>query len=409
MGIGTLFGLLLGLAFYVLGFGADWAANSTILGIILISVGLIFSFAPFFVLAFFWPALQEAEETIPRISELFLQDRPLKLVKSIFLLFPLLTFAFAIDIFFVHFFSARVLVSVWFLLFGLSLDAFAYLMNRISGFLNPFFVADLFTKEATRSIHEDKEIELYKWIDAQVEEGMSAINRRNESLCNHVCNNIQHIARVYLESAKVLPKLDESQKIPELGISDKVSYTLFYLLQHLEKINIASVDKGLESICNNNVTAVGKIVISAAKYDLSMVNYPLFFLGKFSVEAQKKGMLDVGTKSIVVLVEVARAILTEIDVTYLELREPFERLITQLDEVTKEMFRQDKSLNAKFLMQPFLDIKEMFETEKMRLHPDSEAIIQFINKSLEEYRALDTILRTAPPRPMKKASSEEDS
>jgi len=402
MGIGTIFGFLLAIYFYAFEFRQDWPANVELLGIAFIAVASIFILAPILASAFFWSPLQIAEQTItPRISDLFFQDRRLRITRIVLLLFPLITVAFILDLFLIHFFSISIVLSLWFFLFGVSLDALYFLFQRITGYLDPFYVSQLFTKEATKAIQEDRELDLYKWVDALAEEGIWAVNRSSEGVCNQVCNEIQKTARVFLESSKVLPHVEESKEIPELGVADKVSYTLFYLLDHLEKINTKAANKGLEAICNHIVTSTGKIVISSAKYDISMASYPLFCLGKFSIEAQKKGMPNVGTKAIVTLVEVAKTILGEIDVTYLELQEPFKKLVDQIDEVTKEMFKQDKSLSVKFLIQPFLEIKALFESEKMRSHPDSEAIIQHINRALAEYTALEAILRTAPPRPVK--------
>ena len=74
-------------------------------------------------------------------------------------------------------------------------------------------------------------------------------------------------------------------------------------------------------------------------------------------------------------------------------------LITQLHEITKEAFKQDKSINISMLTQPFRDMKAFFASEKLAQHQDTPVIVDRINQVIGEFDALEVILKTLPPIP----------
>lgn len=395
--IGTLIALIIALLLHFSSIGQEAMPNLPILGIILIAIATSFLFLPTLVLALAWSPLQNAEHHLtPRISQLFLKDRQMKVIHIVLLLFSLLSYIMAIDTLFLNVFNKNIIISIWIVFLGVSLDVLYHMQRRISAYLDPFHIASMFTHEAQLSIQNDKEEELCDWIDALSEMAIRSMNRSSTSLCIQVNNELQHTMKIFLNSSKSISH--SSQKVTEKseGI-DTVSYTLFFLLQRLEMINTKAASQQLEPVCSHMVTVLGKIVIDSAKYDMSMPTYPLHFLGKFAVQAQKRGVSDVGPKAILTLVEVARIILNEIDVTYLELQEPFFSLISQMNDITKEMFREDKTMSIKLLTQPFRDLREMFTSEKMAGQQDTPAILQKIDATLAEYEALESVMKTIPP------------
>ena len=54
-----------------------------------------------------------------------------------------------------------------------------------------------------------------------------------------------------------------------------------------------------------------------------------------------------------VLLEVARTIINEIDLTYYEIEDPFLSIINGLEVLSKEAFKRDKTININLLIQPF--------------------------------------------------------
>lgn len=395
--IGTLLSIVIALFLYFSHIGTFVVPNIEIMGVILIAVATLFLFLPTLALALSWAPLQHAEQHLtPRISEFFRKDRHIKIAHTILLLFPLLSYVLAIDVLFLQVFSRNVVLSLWIVLLGIALDALYFLIKRISSYLDPFYLVDILVHESNVSIQQDRELDLCYYIDALAEIGIRAIQRTSMSLCSHVVDAMQKVIKVFFESSKSIGHVSTSDGVKALGISDKISYTLFFLLQRLELINDKAAEQKLEPVCSNIVIALGKIVISSAKFDITVTNYPLHFLGRITLKSQDHGLTEVGHKAILTLLEVAKGILTEIDVTYLELKDPFFTLISQMHEIEKKMFKQDKTIKVQFLIQPFLELKELFQNEKMASHQDTAVIIQDINRVLAEFAALEEVLRSMP-------------
>lgn len=389
-------------ALFFIFFGSDREVSNPLgLGIVFTTFASLLMLVQALTLTTAMSPLQASKQLIsPRVIKLFKGDRTLKSLNILISLLAIISFAFALDTFSFNLFNKRYLIPVWFIMLGISVDAFNFSMRRIYGYLDPFFVISTLAREANSSIQNDQEAELCNSIDGLAEVGVKALSRHSTAVCNEVGNELQKIVRLIFESSKSISHhvADETQKT-SLESPDKVSYTLFFLLQRLEMLNDKAVELKLEPASSNLITVVGKIVISSAKYDLSMTSYPLHFLGRLALKAQRKGLIEVGQKAVCTLVEVAKIILDEIDVTYLELQETFFTLTTQLNEISKEMFRQDKTINIKILKQPFLDLKALFSSEKMAAHQDTPAIMKNIDLALGEYEALEAVMKTIPPIP----------
>lgn len=405
--IGTVIALIFALILHFSTIGQETIPNQPILGLILIAVATVFLIIPTLAIALSWSPMQHAEQQLtPRVSELFLKDRHIKLIGIILTLFPLLTYIMAIDVLFLNNFSKNLLIPAWIVMLGIALDAVWYLLRRVFQNFDPFSVVSMFTKEAEKSIQEDKDEELCSWIEALSEVGMRGLQRSSTSLCIQIDDDLQHIIKLFLKSAKSISHASLDEKIKD-GNIDKVSYTLFFFLQRLEMIQNKAIERRVEPVCSHLVTVLGKTVIDAAKYDITMAVYPLHFMGKFAAAAQQNGMAEIGQKAILTLLEVSRTILDEIDVKYVQLEAPFTSIINQMNTITKEMFRKDKTISVKLLTQPFRDLRTFFTSDKMASHQDSPAILQKIDAVLGEYDALDAVLRTMPPIPKVPPQSTE--
>lgn len=130
-----------------------------------------------------------------------------------------------------------------------------------------------------------------------------------------------------------------------------------------------------------------------------MVPFPTHFLTKFGLKALQHHFSEVTVLTTSTLQEIARTILTEIDITYSELQEPFQAIINGLDAIAKATFKKDKSTSIKVLVQPFVDLKALFQTEKMSKHPDTPVILSEIERVIEEFTVLEQVMRSIPPIP----------
>jgi hypothetical protein len=398
--IGTLVALVIAIFLHFSEIGRETLPNIGFLGIILITAGTIFLIFPALFLTISWIPVQKAEQnSTPRITELIGKDLHIKIALGILILFPILSYVIAIDVLSLGVFNRNNIVPFWIVLLGISIDAIYYLIKRISSYLDPFQVVEMLAKNAIAGIQQANEKTICNNIDAQSEIAIHAIDRQSTSLSLQSIDALQRTAKVFFESYKSIshPLKDDQDK--SLGINDTISYTLFFLLQRLELINEKAASRKLEPICSSIITSTGKITFYAAKYDLSIATYSLQFLGKFALVSLKQGIKETGPKAIITFLTVAESILKDIDITYLELQDPFISLIDQMQEVTKEMFRQDKKIDLALLKKPFLDLKEMFKTEKLSSHQDTPVILQEIDRVLSEYDALAAVMRARPPIP----------
>lgn len=396
--LGTLMALVVSGVVYWSGVSKEAFSTTPLLGLLLIGIPIVMLFFNIIVWVATWSPLQQAEQHLTsRVTELVRKDTSLRLSRSFSVIFPLISVFFVIDIWSLHLFQQDILLLIWLVLFGISIDMLHYLIRRVLSYLDPFRVLTIFTRQANKSIQNENELELCHWIDALAEIGVRAVERTSISLTNTVCNELQRIGRIFLESSKSIGHADAAAKVP--GGGDEVSYTLFFLLQRLEIINKKAAEQNLETVCSNISSVVGKLILAAAKYDISLTAYPIRCLGKFALTAENKGLTEIGTRATYTLLEVGKGIITENDITYAELQEPFLSLIAQMNEIAREMFRQDKTISIKLLKQPFLDLKDLFTSQKLENHPDTPPILRGIDNAIAEFDALDTMLRAIPAIP----------
>jgi hypothetical protein len=347
-----------------------------------------------------WRPLQGAEKNFtPRVTELFHQDRFIKITSASLELLPLVAFFIAFVLIIIDTSQRLNLLLLWVVLFGVTIDLTRMLIRRIQTYLNPFGVIELMTQAAKASVRNEKELELCDWIDGLTEIALKSILRSNTSLGCLAINELHVIANNFLTSSKSLSHHAQDAQSKQLGIQDKISYTLFYMYQRLEIINAKAVEHHLEPVCNSIIATLSKISIYSAKFDISLTSYPIHYLGKCAISCQQHQMPEVGIKAILSLLEVAKTITHDVDLNYQQIKDCFFSLIAQMHEMTKEVFKQDKEARIDLLMQPFKNLKDLLSTEKLANHPDIPEILSKLNNVLAEFVALEMVLKTLPPIP----------
>ena len=357
----------------------------------LILVAVLSIFAKTFISTQSLSSLQKAEQSFTsHILEMFTKDSHLRLIQSGIHIFAFLSFAIAIYLLLSQGTYLKQLTAIWLISFGITVDLFHSFLSRITTYLNPFASIKMFGQEGIKAIQYENDKNLDEWIDALSEIAIKAIQRLSPSLANKAIDHIQHLGKAFLESPKRLPqKTKESQ----------VSYHLYYLFQQIEFIWNKALKSDLEVICSHIITVMSKLVVYSAKYDITMTSHPLYFIHKFIKESQQANMPDISVKASLALLEVSRVIGTELDITYTNLQETFFNIISQLEEIAKETFRQDKTVNIQILTQPFKELKELFSTEKLSQHEDRLVIVADIDRVLGEFNALELVMKTIPPIP----------
>ena len=339
------------------------------------------------------------QRLIPNLMELVRLDKPLKVGRFFLFLFPLFSYACAILLSYDFIIYREWIVGAWVVAFGFSLDLLLDCWKRLVNFLNPFHLVNYLTKQAKKSIGVEKDSLLWRLLDNLSEIGLQAVEGSKIALGSQILQAFPSIIQTFFTSSKSISRVNRDQAVEKETGKDEASYTVFYLLQRLELINDKALQRRLETVCRQMIIAMGKIIVYSAKYDLSMVSFPTHFLTKFGLKAQQHHFEEVTVLTTSTLLEIARTILTDIDVTYAELQDPFRAIINGLDAIAKSTFKKDKQTSIKVLIQPFEDLKTLFRTEKMAAHRDTPTIILEIDRVLGEFAALEEIMRTIPSIP----------
>lgn len=344
------------------------------------------------------PLLKAQQNSAPYVIELYRNDRAIRLTHHLLILFPLLTLFLLAAIQLDLPLTNNQGLAIWLVFLGIACDCLYHNGARIVRYFNPFFIVNKLTETAQKDVAEDKGIDMRACIDALAEVAVKGVDGTSSSLPLTALNEMQVIARNFLNSSKSIAHQIQDKESLETG-TDKISYTLFFLYQRLEMIFNQALQRGQETICTGVITCLGKIAFYAAKFDISLATDPIHLIGRLAQHAQSMGMNEVTSKATITLLEVVRIMLNEIDVTYLELKEPFAVLITDLHEIEKETFRQNKQIEIAQLRMPFNKIKELFAQEKLVNHPDTPEIVARANQAIAEFDALELVLKTVPPIP----------
>lgn len=372
---------------------SSWQILAVSLGFILIFIithhyGLLLS-----------PVHNVEQEITPRLVEIFRKDFKLNGV----IRFLFIWFLFLIGIALTPFKYKGICI---FILTGIGLDAILYYFHRSASYLDPFQVVDFLKQEADKAIEQDHDAKLCDLIEAISEVGIKSIHRSSSALTNHVIDCLDKLGEGFLASVKRLSHPTQNPELMSQGVKDTLSYLLLFLLQHLSSIQGKVLERNMELVAGHIITTLSKIITYAARVDLSLTALPLHYMQKATLSALKQGFSDAGVKGIMGLLEVFEAISKTKDLAYQEIKIPLITLITTLEEISKEMFRQDKQIKFQILKSPFLQMAQSMENEPLKGHRDTPFLIQQINRILGEFQALEAVMNTIPPLP--NLSTEEE-
>lgn len=369
--------------------------------ILLSTIPIVLFLSYLFLMALAYRPLQISEQNLtPRIIELFKKDTHFKFIHIVLLSFVLLSLFLIFESSLLDSYSPRVLIVIWLLFFGVSCDLILHAIRRTMAYLNPLSAIKMFSHAARLSIENNRDAELCEWVDALAEIGIKSINRLSSSVCNYTVGEMTDALRIFLESSKTIAHPIQEQPNKSLEGKDDISFTLLYFLDRFELLFKRALEQNVESVCSNIITSIGKIAIYAAKCDLSLMSYPAFLIGKLSRRAQENKLSELALKGTCTLVETSKIIVNDIDLTYMELQDPFLSVLTQLNEIAKESFRQNKNTNIKMLVQPIQDLRTLFQEGKIQEHRDTPVILAAIDAVLSEWDSVEAVMRTMPVIPL---------
>ena len=163
---------------------------------------------------------------------MFKKDKHIALAGVWGIIFALITLLYGVGAF--HHIPQQWLFACWLIGLGITLDINRHLVMRIADYFNPFAVVQMFTKEAKECIRNENEQDLCGWIDALSEIALKAIQKHSSALANNALDELTDVAKLFLEANKSISHVTDDKESKALGITDKASYTMFYLYQRLD-------------------------------------------------------------------------------------------------------------------------------------------------------------------------------
>lgn len=348
-------------------------------------------------------ALQRAElQATSGIIGLFQRDWQVWLIHGFILSWSLLSLFLALTNPATLTIPSRWVISVWLVLSGIALDMATYLYHRVLQFLSPFSGLQLVQAEAVRDIQGGRDVELCSRIDSLAETGLKASRHDGLSLCRSSIDAI----KTTVQQDLTYNRRQLQAAAPDSQPTQRASYLLNFAGERLALIYSAAHEKGLHSLCQDVISALGKIAVSAGDMDPRLVAGPITFMGNLTKQAVKAQNQGAGVKMLLTLVQVSKRILSDQDQSKASLEKAFTPIVKQMDEVAKECFRQDKNIPLPTLTAPFQELKRIFEHERLATHPDQPAILALIDRTLTDFANVELVLRTLPPLP--NITSDED-
>lgn len=288
------------------------------------------------------------QKLIPNLTNLVRHDRPLALSRLYLFLFTLISYicvAFVSRIQNVQYQDWFFLI--WLIFFGIALDVFRDSWRRLLNFLNPTFLVNRISKEAVRSIQNDQDVDFWNSLDSLSEIAFKGVENSKVALSTQTLQTFPSIIESFFASSKSISHISHDLEMKQ-SMGDEASFTIFYLLQRLELIFDKALRERMETVCRQMIMTLGKIIIHCAQYDVSLVSFPIHFLTKFGLKAQQHHFYEVAELTTSTLLEISKTILTEIDVTYMELQEPFKAIVNGLSALARGAFKKERIQTLKF-------------------------------------------------------------
>jgi hypothetical protein len=285
-----------------------------------------------------------------------------------------------------------IVLMACFIFFGFVLDVALIYTKQKWELLNPFGYVQHLVKNGKSFLKKKALPEFMRCSDDLTEMALKAISKTSLALSEASVKGLETLACDYLTLSKTPSKEFANEEGEDI-------YVLSALLQRFQLIHFKAVEAHFGPLSTQLMVALGKIAFFTSKKSKGIANLPLHFLGEFARYAQKKGLSEASIKAMLTLQEVARNLLEDPQVMQLPLKEVFIPLIAQLEKLSKESFKRDKSISVSLLIQPFQDLKAELQTERMAAHPDTPWILQDIDRVMGEFEALEMILKTIPNIP----------
>jgi hypothetical protein len=343
------------------------------------------------------PFTRLEQQLIANVTHRLRNDTILCLERLFILLFSFLSFIAAAVFTQLENVYQNGLILGWIVALGLVLDCLRHYWARIVNLLNPSYATHALVHTTQKAIQNNHGPLIWSGIDQLMEIGVRSVENNQMTLSTQVLQAFPSIMQTLFTSAKSISHISHDQTVEKQMGMDQGSYGVFYAVQRLELMYDRALQKRMEPVCRQMMMTMGKIILYSAQYDLSLVAFPVHFLTKFGLQAIQHHFDEVSVLTTSTLLEIAKTILTTMEISYADLKQPFQAIINGLDALAKATFKKNKNTSIKVLVQPLIDLKQMFQTEKASAHRDTPLIVDEIDRVLGEFAMLEQVMQTIPP------------
>ncbi|GEM_PF-2517722 len=305
------------------------------------------------------------------------RDKILKLYTWIFAGFILFSFAVAL-------FNLTALFLLWFLWLGVAIDAAYMYTTRQQRYLDPTHLIEVFEKEAVKCFKSNDQLGLRQSVDAIAEIGLKGLFQRSVGLSLQVVESLEKLGTELFEQRTSLNE-------------ESMNYLLVTLLQRLEMIYSQAVEERLEVIAGRASLSVVKLLEPVTKHNAEHTRINFHFLAKFFELAADQELYGVTDQLSIQLFEMGKQMLRTPELQQKGLGITLMGVITHLELMAQEAFKQDKNRPVPMLTHPFHELKSL--VEPMKGFKDREAILQELDRVLAEFEALQAVLQSVPNIP----------
>lgn len=249
---------------------------------------------------------------------------------------------------------------------------------------DPFHIVTGYQNEASRCISQNREADLCDWIDAVHEVSYKSLRNSSFPLASAALDTQLHIGKQFLSQS-------DSLDLPKIG------YVLYFLFDRLKSLFDLALREKQEPICVQINTTFGKLALHAMGTHPHFAGAALTIAGNLAEKAVHEGFRDVAVKTGLMLIELSHTAANEAPLDDKDLGDAMLEVVKTLENISKEIYRQDKTIPLEVLRAPFLQLKTALAGSPNVNHPTVTMTIHDIDRVLAEFQELELILKTIPP------------
>lgn len=294
-----------------------------------------------------------------------------------------------------QFLPGKIGFIVFLVLLGVLVDFLRVIISQILADLDPYVVLE---RMATCGVDSGKKGDLDGIILAIDGLGEAAANgciQGRFGLASYALRESYRLGSEFLAFVATA-KATQLQKSYGADANDRIAYVFLCLCQRLESVNDVAVKEGITSLSGDVMKTLGKLVVDSSISGRDLSGLPIQCIVTGVNKAVSLGAEDVCAKAMVTLQEVVRTLIVDRKLVEDALIGPVIGICSHMEQMAKESFKRDKTLNVQLLAQPFRAIKELIQEPVYKERQDLEVILRDIDRILSEFSALELVMLKMP-------------